>query len=219
MRTAIQTAQQKAPIPISALEDVTQAARDYVQVSVSGRYLATHQLLWDNRTHKGQAGFEVITPVVLDTGAVALVNRGWLPWGLSRANLPDVSLSGEATATPVQLNGFFTQPSRGFASGDALSGSADWPQLLQYFDYDAIGRALGEPIVAGVVQLQELGQPNTQPRFQPNLQPDLFAANWQPAAAGPAKHYGYAFQWFAMALALTIVFFVVNSKKITSRHE
>ncbi len=38
-----------------------------------------HQFLLDNMTHAGRAGYEVLTPLLLDDGRVLLVNRGWLP--------------------------------------------------------------------------------------------------------------------------------------------
>ena len=46
--------------------------------------------------------------------------------------------------------------------------------------------------------------------------PLWFVANWQPAASGPEKHYSYAFQWFAMAVGLTVLFVVVNSSRRSS---
>ena len=34
--------------------------------------------------------------------------------------------------------------------------------------------------------------------------------NWQPVATGPMKHYGYAFQWFAMLAAVIFLFVYLN---------
>ncbi|MGH8224509.1 MAG: SURF1 family cytochrome oxidase biogenesis protein, partial [Woeseiaceae bacterium] len=33
-------------------------------------------------------------------------------------------------------------------------------------------------------------------------EPSGFLRDWQPREAGPMRHYGYAFQWFAMAVTV-----------------
>jgi surfeit locus 1 family protein len=207
MQAAAELARTADAVPVGSIENVTDAAGKYSRVSVDGQYDGEHQLLWDNRTRDGQVGYEVITPVQLSDGQLALVNRGWVPLGVSRSVLPDVSLPAVYASTTVQLQGFFTRPSQGFMSGDALETTTGWPRVLQFFDYDAISAALGKPVVAGIVQLQE--------QSKPVAREELYAANWQPAAAGPLKHYSYAFQWFAMALAVILLFLFVNSRKQT----
>lgn len=204
---AARTARAAAPVPVQSIDDLTDAAARYARVSVTGTVVARKDFLWDNRTHDGQAGYEVITPVRLNDGRVVLVNRGWIPPGPSRSELPDVSaLDG---LVPATLVGLFSRPSKGFMSGTAVVGSGDWPRLLQFFDYSAIGDALDEPVLPGLVQLQEADAPVAAPY--------LFEANWRAAASGPERHYSYAFQWFAMALALTGIFVAVNSKRVEER--
>ena len=36
---------------------------------------------------------------------------------------------------------------------------------------------------------------------------------WKPKARGPAVNYGYAAQWFGMAIALVFVVFFLNSQR------
>lgn len=233
-------------VTLDRIDDFAQAADAHRRVRLNGRWEATRQLLWDNRAHAGRAGFEVITPFRTAGGTLVLVNRGWVAPGLSRAReaLPDVSLPDAApdeAAVPsettadavVELDGLLSRPSKGFASGPALPAEGPWPRLLQYFDYAAIGAALGEPIVPALVQAQvapdttefaDASAPDAatlsvdDERSAPR--PELLVPNWRPAASGPEKHYGYAFQWFAMAVALTVLFVVLNlraGKKETSR--
>jgi cytochrome oxidase assembly protein ShyY1 len=59
------------------------------RVTATGRYDPTHELLARGRTVDGIVGFEVVTPLVLDSGAAVLVDRGWVP-----------PAPGAATATP-----------------------------------------------------------------------------------------------------------------------
>jgi surfeit locus 1 family protein len=212
MQQAADDARQAEALPLEAIDDIVLAAASYQRVLLRGQYDASRQFLWDNRTHNAQAGFEVIVPLQLEDGRWVLVNRGWVAPGASRQQLPDVSLPADSGNQPVSLEGFLTRPSKGFASGHALPAEGPWPRLLQYFDYPAISKALGAPIVPAVVQVQSLDTGGEAGDALAS-RPEWLTANWQPAASGPAKHYSYAFQWFAMASALTVLFVLVNTRK------
>lgn len=212
LQASAQAAQQADAVPIQSVTDWEEAAAVYQRVSVQGRYDDQHQLLWDNRTFKGQAGFEVITPLVLADGSQVLVNRGWIAPGESRQDLPDVSLPEGAEDALVAIEGVLSRPSKGFASGDAVPADGSWPRLLQYFDYAQIGQRLGAPVLPVVVQAQALSTDARQATVF-SQRPEWLEANWQPAASGPAKHYSYAFQWFAMATALSVIFVALNTRK------
>jgi len=200
------------PISIESLSNVVIAAEQHTKVAVVGTYLADKQFLWDNRVHKGQAGFEVITPLMLKNGTAVLVNRGWVPPGATRQNLPDVTLSAELQTQLQEFNGLFSRPSKGLASGLAFEQAGEWPKILQFFDYAAIEQQLGHSLVQGVMQPQTASTPQDRP--------DLYSANWEPTEKmGPAKHYSYAFQWFAMAVALTVLYVFYNTKRITPFQE
>ena len=183
----------------------------YTQVELKGRFEAGRQLLWDNRVFNGRAGFEVITPFRLAlTDRLVLVNRGWVPLGQSRESLPGINIT---EAVDTQFTGVFTQPSIGFSSGDAVNlGQQGWPRILQHFDYAQIAEAMQEPVLSGLVQVvrpAEVGK-NTASLGGVTLYPD----NWQPVAFGPERHYGYAFQWFAMFVALSALYLFLNLKKL-----
>ncbi|MFK7993051.1 MAG: SURF1 family protein [Granulosicoccus sp.] len=218
MQSAADAAMQAEAVPISSIEDLEFAASRYQRTKVTGTYDPVKQFLWDNRTHNGLAGYEVISLIRLEQGGIALVNRGWITPGANRQSLPDVDLPASAVDTTVTIEGYLSQPSKGFASGSAITGEKTWPKLLQFFDYDAVSEALGEPIVPAVVQAQALST-DSSTQLVLTSRPEWLKANWQPAATGPAKHYSYAFQWYAMALALTGIFLVVNTQKIQQRFE
>ncbi|HBR96994.1 MAG TPA: SURF1 family protein [Gammaproteobacteria bacterium] len=169
-----------------------------VPVRLTGKFI-TEQFLLDNRVHKGQPGFEVLSAFKLDNdGRVVLVNRGWVAVGRSRDNLPSLDSAG---LTAVEVVGLFTRPSSALRLGEAIAKpEADWPLLVNYLDYDAMGAALNQSLIPGVVQLSAPKGP--YPRI------------WQPVAHGPEKHYAYALQWFAIALVLSILYVVLNSRKV-----
>ncbi|MFK8082064.1 MAG: SURF1 family protein [Granulosicoccus sp.] len=218
MQSSADAAMQAQATPLLLIEDLEAASMAYQRTTVTGTYDPKRQFLWDNRTHRGQAGYEVISLINMDEGGVALVNRGWTAPGANRQQLPDVELPSEVVDGTVTIEGYLSRPSKGFSSGDAITGNDQWPMLLQYFDYDTLSAALGEPVTAAVLQAQALGTDSSTPVVLTS-RPEWLIANWQPAATGPAKHYSYAFQWFAMALALTVIFFVVNRQKPHSEHQ
>ena len=201
-----QSARQTPVVAIETIDNVIDASRQLTRVVAIGEYLSDRQFLWDNRTFQGRAGYEVITPLRLATGRLVLVNRGWIEQGATRAQLPVVALPASVVGKKVQTTGLLSRPSKGFAGGDAMQPSPHWPKVLQYFDYNAMAEALDEPLIAGIVQPQEKNDPGSQAEF--------YTAAWQPAATlGPAKHYSYAFQWFAMSVALSVLFIVNSIRK------
>jgi len=197
-----------------ALSEQGVSAVVFRRVTVKGKLLGDQQFLWDNRIHKGVAGFEVLVPVQLqeDGLPIVLVNRGWVQPGASRSELPDIALSSDLVSdVEITFEGVHTLPSRGFAGGRALESAVpgetrSWPALLQYPDYFEISGALGHPVIMGIVQEAKVSNTNLQGLFYVN--------NWSPVANGPEKHYGYAFQWFAMFVALAVIFLVTNSRRI-----
>ena len=212
LQQAAEAASDAKAIPLSAVDNMTTASGSYRRVSLTGQFDSKRQFLWDNRTYKGRAGFEVIAPFQIEGGSWVLVNRGWTAPGSSRAELPQVAMPVSVTGQDVSIEGFLSRPSKGFASGDAVPVAGSWPRLLQFFDYDAIALALGAPVISTVVQAQSVSADGLNITV-PTPGPAWLIANWQPAASGPTKHYSYAFQWFAMAIALSILFVIVNTRK------
>ena len=195
---------QATPVAVHELPEQSDT-RGFIRVSLRGSFESERQFLWDNRIANGRAGFEVITPFRLADAErkLVLVNRGWIAPGASRAQLPDVSFKAAAESRVV---GLLTRPSIGFSRGDAVNLESDeWPRLLQHFDYEQIASVLAEPIVAGVVQSIDMVEPGLV----------LYKDNWQAVASGPSRHYGYAFQWFAMFAALSGLYFYLNTRPLT----
>ena len=65
-------------------------ADEWQPLRLTGVWLTAATRLIDNRTHQGQAGYHVLTPLLLNDGSGAvLVNRGWVAAG-DRRHLPVV---------------------------------------------------------------------------------------------------------------------------------
>lgn len=173
-------------IPTNALSDRTVRAR--------GRFDRAHTVLLDNRPHgsDGRAGFLVVTPLRLESGANVLVLRGWLPRDaqdrtrIAPFDTPagDVTLNGTALATLPRVYGLG-------ASADAEAGR----QIRQNVDLGEYAREIGMPLLPLVIEQ------TTDTR-------DGLAREWTSPGFGADRHYGYAFQWFAIA-ALTLALVIV----------
>jgi surfeit locus 1 family protein len=189
-----------AETPLTSIGE-GQRAEDvvYRQIKLEGHYDYDRQFLLDNRIHQRQAGYEVITPFFpVDSDDFILVNRGWVGHNGDRRALPSIPT---ATDSQSMLSGVVTIPSKGFAMGAALSEAGDtqnWPLVLQYIDYATIADKVDKIPLLQAVVVADQGRNG-----------DL-VFNWQPVSNSPMKHYGYAFQWFAMLTAVLALFVYFN---------
>jgi len=173
---------------------------DYRRAEIVGHYDAAHQFLLDNRTHNGAAGYEVITPLVVAGGGAILVNRGWIPLGPSRDQLPSVNVGADARTLAGRLRQL---PTRVFMIGAELPRSV-WPYRVEHIDTRLFANELGYPVSAYTLLLDADA-------------PDGYVRDWQPVQGfGPERNVGYAVQWFGLAVALASIYLVVNLHKVTS---
>lgn len=220
-RTMLDLAAVSAAAPARPLiqyqDTLADAAQRYARVTITGVWKPKNQWLWDNRISEGKAGYEVLTPFETLSGLTVLVNRGWLPVGASRLELPDVSAGFARQATQVlqasretvgadtqpeaiSIEGVITRPSKGLASGPAIEPSTSWPKRVQYLDYAAFSAALGVDLVPALVQARPIDVPATEPWH--------LRGNWEPTETfGPSRHLGYAVQWFALLITLCFLYF------------
>jgi surfeit locus 1 family protein len=174
----------------------------FQHVSATGRYDATRQVLLDNMpSSTGRPGFRVLTPLRLDSGGkLLLVDRGWVPLGVTREELPVVSVE----ATPRTVTGRLDAlPVPGLRVGPAQAeGASGWPRLMNFPVQADLEVALGEPIESRIVLLDASN-------------PDGYQRTWRPSVGfGPKRHLGYAIQWFALAVALVVIFIALSLKHI-----
>lgn len=167
----------------------------YTPVRLRGHYDEQHQILLDNRIHEGRAGVHVYTPLRL-SGGVVLVNRGWLPLPPARRPLP----AAPAPGGEVTVQGLISPPPpAGLVLGE-VQAPETWPWLTPYLMLDRVQTALAHPVAERVILLSPQA-------------PHGFVRNWAPDTLPPARHTGYAVQWFALALAMFVVWVVVNFRK------
>jgi len=183
---------------------LTLGARDvadvplFQRVAVSGRLDSAHQFLLDNRTWQGRAGYEVLTPLTRPGAPVLLVNRGWVAFTGTRAQLPDVGFDAPQSVTLSGRLG--TLPSPGLAVGRAPPApGAPWPKVTSYPDMPQLAAALGEPLAPRILLLD------------PGA-PFGYLRAWQAPGLSPLRHFSYAIQWWSFA-ALTLIVWAVRSRR------
>jgi surfeit locus 1 family protein len=187
-KRALWAAFERGDTPAVALATAPGAAVPprYARVAVAGHYLPERQFLLDNMTHAGQVGYRVLTPLAADDGGTVLVDRGWVPLGASRAQLPDVAVGPE----PRRVSGRLDDPPRAGIALDA-GVTSGWPRVLSYPSHATLEAAYGAPLYPRIVLLDADAA-------------DGFVREWRPGGFGPERHLGYALQWFALAATLFI---------------
>lgn len=161
-----------------------------------GTYVADRQLLQDGQSLRQRPGYHVWTPLRLADGAVVMVNRGWVP--LDRSGFDGAAPSGEIT-----VRGFWRSlPEPGVRLDDAgqCPPARDYPAVVLYPTAADLDCLVGQPVLPGVLLLDA-------------DVPGGFVRAWTDFGFPPQRHYGYAVQWFGLAVVSLILFIVVNRKR------
>ncbi|MBK1887363.1 SURF1 family protein [Marinobacter sp. DY40_1A1] len=170
-------------------------------VTVTGLYDERSWLL-DNRTRDGIAGYEVLTAFYPLQGPAVLVNRGWVGAPRTRNELPDVTPPEGVFSLTGRISPYPEPPV--LSSKSAIDEG--WPRRVQALP-GSVARA----------EIPEL--PGAIIRLASGEQPGAYRADWEPDLMGPQTHYGYATQWFALALVLTILSVVASYRKTGTNND
>ena len=179
---------------------------EYRQVTARGVYDLDHQLLLDNQIYQGAAGYHVLTPLRLDGAgtpdAWVLVNRGWVPLGDSRTELPAVTGPADTVTVRALIR---LPPEKVFRLEAVEETGAGWPRVVEQLELGPIEQRLGYPLLPLVLLL------DTQ-------DPQGFIRDWKPVyGISPDKHRAYAAQWYTLALVLLLIYVGVNTHRVASR--
>ncbi len=183
---------------LTSLTNVDLASIRYKQIELVGRYHPNQQFLLDNQIKSGKPGFMVLTPFFVEGSQnVLLVNRGWIPLGNNRAEIPELSVTNAVTSLRGRINAF---PSVGIKLKGAEIPTNSWPSILQMVDTKRVGEKLGRPIWSFQVELNA-------------DEPSGYNRDWQfSKEMQPEQHVAYALQWLALAITLTILYFWYSLK-------
>ncbi|MFJ3956631.1 SURF1 family protein [Arthrobacter sp. NPDC090010] len=186
----IDTNYNATPLPFAQARNLfvqMDAAKEWSQVSLKGRYLSEDQRVVRNRPLNGQPGYEVVVPFRLDTGETVIVDRGWLPIGNKENGYPDT--------IPAPPQGEATVVVRVRPSEPALNRGAPQGQIAT-IDLSQYGTQLSYPILQGAYgrMASESPAPATAPAQLP--MPTL----------DDGTHLSYSLQWFAFGVLMLFGF-------------
>ncbi len=193
---AQQTLTQQAPLSAALLQQHKMPAR-FTPVAFAALVLNQYTILLDNKTNNGKAGYHVYVPAVLNDNTLILINRGWVSLGTSRANLPPIPpLIGV-----VPIEGYLDFAYRNRFVGTTLETTTlHWPLRVQQIDIPLFSQLIGKKVYPMLVNLNS----NSPYAFALPAQPQL--------GMSPSRHYGYALQWFALAITLLVVYIFARSR-------
>ncbi len=184
--------QAQAPVELAGIEMESPEALAYLPVKLEGHFRPVESFLLDNRTREGRYGNEVYTVFELSDGTPVLVNRGWVPADPARQRATEIP-GLTPLAENYWVNGqVYVAPGKPYLLEDDTL-SAGWPKTIQALDMDSVAEILGETPFPYPVRI-DAGEPGA-------LQVD-----WQVINISPAKHRGYAVQWFSMAAVLFLLY-------------
>lgn len=179
------------PLPAAALalRPADAAGQHGRLISLQGRWQPALTVYLENRQMDTRVGFYAVTPLLLDDGTAVLVQRGWLP--RDQADRTRI-VAPPAAAGQVAVQGRIAPgPGRIYDFAGAASGP-----IRQNLDIEAYARETAQPLRPVSVVEED----------SPSAPQDGLLRHWPAPAADVDKHYGYAFQWFALS-TLTIALY------------
>lgn len=178
-----------------------QAEESYLDkpILISGSVNLDNIWFVENKIMNHQLGVECIVAIKLDHNSTlssekaeyVLVNLGWLP--VDKNRIPAFSTQ-DLPLNVTKLNARITKPNHNLFMSEEIHQRLGY-KFIQQVNLEQISKHAKIdllPILA-VVDKKSLMA------FQPN---------WQPIVMPAQKHYGYAVQWFGLALALCIIIII-----------
>lgn len=189
----------KSPLGLDVAADPARA-RGYDWVAGDGWFADAPAVLLDNQQRGGRAGVRAYRAFVPEGGGASLlVELGWLPLPGDRA-LPQVA----RPAGRQQLAGLLAPPPSHGIGPTGFAAQGDGTLLAVGLDPAALAAPLQQPGLA--------------PRVL-KLDPALSAIGYErdldvlPNTLPPERHFGYAVQWFALALAVLATALVLTFRR------
>ena len=185
-----------APLKLGASPVDAETLR-FRPVVVRGQFETDRQFFVDNRVHREQAGYHVITPLRIEGSDMrVLVNRGWIPASARHADLPEVT----TPTGPLELGGIAVVPgSRFFTLGTEAAGSG-WQPVWQNLDLARFSGQAPYPVQPVILQLAASS-------------PAGFVREWPRPDQRAERHLSYAWQWYGFAASALLIWFALGWRR------
>lgn len=166
-------------------------------VLIRGRFETERQFLVDNRVHREQAGYHVITPFHIDGGNMrVLVNRGWIPASARHTDIPAV----DTPNGPLELRGTAVVPGTRFFTLGGNDNDRNWQPVWQNLDLARFVRLVPWPVQPVVVQLDAAA-------------PAGFVRDWPRPDERLERHLSYAYQWYGFAASAVLIWLALGWRR------
>lgn len=169
-------------------------AWEFRRVRVEGVFLHAKEMHLSGRARRGVPGVEVVTPLRRADGSVILVNRGWVPLAeQDPAARPDGYLVGGQTVEGVLR----TEKPKGWLTPPNEPANGLWFRL----SLAEMGKWVDEgPVLPVFLEASPSGVPGRYP------------AGKAPEVDLPENHLGYAITWYALAVALVLIYLIYHGR-------
>lgn len=168
----------------------------------------------DNQIQDGKPGLRMYCVLLPDDGVQALLlDAGWWPLDGKR----DLPVFGCPVGSSQHVRGLLAPPpSGGLEHGEAMAGAGPDRWLATRIDPVAIARAL--KLSAGIApRVLRLDPARNKRDGGVMMVPGVRDLVILPNTLTPARHLGYAVQWFALALTVLVVAVVLTLKARMSK--
>ena len=176
---------------------ISNSSKAWSRVFIEGLYDPSQQTLIDNQINNGKVGYKIYTPFYYGDDQAIFVDRGWIPQGKTRNDLPNLDFN----ANKMIITGSLIKPEKEFLAGDELL-TDKWPMVSQTKSPEIIETAYKDKFFDKVLIL-EAGS---------KLMNEYIAII--PFSINPAKHFGYALQWFTMSIVLAGMFIYALKREL-----
>lgn len=187
---------QRVPRPLALAGDEART-RDYAWAAGDGHFADVPAVLLDNQERDGRAGVRAYRVFVPQGAAPLLVELGWLPVSADR-RMPAVPPPGFR-----HVAGLLAPPPSAGLARPVAQKQPDGGLLLIALDIPLLRHELRLPALAPRVLKLDPALPPAYPRdldILPNTLP-------------PARHLGYAVQWFGLSLTVLATALVLTLRK------
>lgn len=168
----------------------------FERVKIQGTFMP--QILFlDNQLHTHRIGYHVISPLDIGMDRVVLIDRGWVPAGVTRSDLPKINTPTEQLKLQGRAYYSLGMP---WLLGAGIEIKHANRAVIESLDLQLMEQFLHKSVYPFIIRLDAQS-------------PAGYVRSWAAVSMPPVRHLGYAFQWFSFALVLFIIFIVLNIRK------
>lgn len=163
---------------------------EYRRVTATGTFRPDEEVLQRNRSHRGNQGLHVLTPLELTDGTPVLVRRGWVPNGIDEPPVTEAP-PPEGRVEVTGILELSVSPS-GFGATDPQEGELE---RVFHADVGRLDRQVAGELFPMVLRLANPSPPAGELPLVAD-RPELDEAN----------HLSYAVQWYSFAVLAAITY-------------